>query len=165
MCQSADLIARSNATLSCRGLQCIVAFMNPDFDDFYRAIISDLADHAYKGGTATGAAQVVKNCASGFGVHVEMVAMPRLTRAELEAAKEDMSGEHARQRRAKRYADDVLAAAIEEVIGATVDHVLRVVREADERRSAAVRPGGSRRARPRSAPKSLPAGELQPQPL
>jgi hypothetical protein len=61
--------------------------MGADFDvrRFYADVMLELGEHARRGGTATGAAVVVKRVARAHGLQVaEEVALPRLSVAEME---------------------------------------------------------------------------------
>lgn len=59
-----------------------------DVEGFYRALLSELGEHAYRGGSAYGAATVAKRVARewGYGAVAERLPLPRPTRAELEDA-------------------------------------------------------------------------------
>lgn len=53
-------------------------------DRFYRDVLWELGEHAQRGGTAFGAAAVVKRVAQSHGVDVRGVPLPRPTREERE---------------------------------------------------------------------------------
>lgn len=66
-----------------------------DVDWFYRDILHALSQHAQRGGTAYGAAVVVKRVAREYGLTVaEQVPLPRPTRAE----REDLAWERSDKR-------------------------------------------------------------------
>jgi hypothetical protein len=52
--------------------------------EFYRDLVFELGEHARRGGTAVGAAAVVKRVGIAYGLEVERLPLPRLTRAERE---------------------------------------------------------------------------------
>ena len=76
-----------------------VAVVSVDVDALYRALLDELGLLAQRGGSAVGAAAVVKRVALAHGVAVAAVLpLPRLTRAELTAfARVGVSRERARQ--------------------------------------------------------------------
>ena len=56
-----------------------------ELDRFYRDVLHELGEHARVGGTAVGAAAVVKRVARGHGLEIaDRLPLPRLTRAERE---------------------------------------------------------------------------------
>ena len=70
-----------------------------DVDRFYRDVLHELGELAQRGGTATGAAVVVKRVALTHGVaSAEHSPLPRLNRAELaELGRAGVSRERARR--------------------------------------------------------------------
>ena len=68
-----------------------------EVDWFYRDILHALSEHAQRGGTAYGAAVVVKRVGREYGLTVaEQVPLPRPTRAEREQAAWDRSDKRSR---------------------------------------------------------------------
>jgi hypothetical protein len=57
-----------------------------DVEGFYRALLHELGEHAYRGGTAYGAAAVAKRVARewGYGACADRLPLPRPTRRKLE---------------------------------------------------------------------------------
>ena len=54
---------------------------------FYGDVLREIGEHAVKGGTAVGAAAVLKRVARAYGVEsAERLPLPRMTRAEREDA-------------------------------------------------------------------------------
>ena len=66
-------------------------------DRFYRDILHALSEHAQRGGTAWGAAVVVKRVGRDYGLAVaEQAPLPRPTRAEREQAAWERSDKRSR---------------------------------------------------------------------
>lgn len=55
---------------------------------FYREALWRLGEHAMSGGTAQGAATVLKHVAAEFGLDVQRIPLPRLSRSQREALKD-----------------------------------------------------------------------------